>query len=373
MPAKGSWTEEERRFVIKLRNEEWTAKQVQKIINMPTSTQNRFLREYNKTNVWPTVIHVDRSGFNNGNAKINKEYVSKLKRMARRKNDLTVKEFAEKLKDQTGIQMTVGGLAKFMKKAGITRKQKTTLYHDRTLPQNIHRKKLFLPLFHTDIDFPHCCATDEAGIKADHNRKYGYSLIQKVRSKNNKNRRKISGGSYRDNRSRVYGFKPKHSPFSLHLIATIALDHRKPVVHYWLSKIYTNSVRFSSFVKERKLPDWITHDIIDRASIHNTKKVLKALGLPTTEEVYKSVEVERLFIPSGYPEFNPSEQLFGYIKSRLNQVAPNYNLKNGWKLDDLQREIINAIKSVTYEHVLGWYRHSWSAMFPKKAYPPEMS
>ncbi len=69
--------------------------------------------------------------------------------------------------------------------------------------------------------------------------------------------------------------------------------------------------------------------IIDKAFIYNTKKVLKVLSLPTTNKVYKSVKVKCLFIPSGYPKFNPFEQLFGYIKSRFNQVALNNNLKNG--------------------------------------------
>jgi transposase len=178
-----------------------------------------------------------------------------------------------------------------------------------------------------------------------------------------------SGKSYRNNRSRVYGKTKKHSEFTLHVIATIALDKKHPVQAFSISEDYTNGSVFEQFVSTRNLANHIEYDIIDRHGSHKAVQANINRGTIPVSEAYKECNIQEDFTPAGKPTFNPVELLFGYLGKYVADKAPKYNNGSGWTKENLKKILIEGKDSVTFDMVQSWYCRTFTEMFPDCEYP----
>jgi transposase len=72
-------------------------------------------------------------------------------------------------------------------------------------------------------------------------------------------------------------------------------------------------------------PESISYDIIDSAPFHKANSANIKKGKVSIEECYENQEVTLDFVPRGYPEYNPMEQLFKWLKQWLRKNAKKYN------------------------------------------------
>ncbi len=75
------------------------------------------------------------------------------------------------------------------------------------------------------------------------------------------------------------------------------------------------------------------------------------------------------YVPRGYPEYNPVEQLFGWLKGYLKKKCLKYNKGSGWEIEDMKRVLLRGRDKVTHEMVKGWYRNSFEHMHPGQLIP----
>ena len=148
------------------------------------------------------------------------------------------------------------------------------------------------------------------------------------------------------------------------------MDPSNPVPGFEVHDENINGARFSEYITDRELPDLVTHDLIDRASIHNARYSCLSTGKMTVEEAYEHCGIIPDKIPTATPQFNPVEQLFSYLQKYVERRAIDLN-KNGagWSKDDLVDILYEARETVIDELVKSWYRNSYGLMFPEKAIP----
>lgn len=249
----------------------------------------------------------------------------------------------------------------------VTHKKVTVHYFDKFKANHIEYKKRFLEYHHPKTgctSLEHCMTTDEVKIAADISRTYGYSRVRHRRNKLAKKSRKLAGSSYRKEDTRVIIIAPKRAPFKLNLVLTLSLNPSKPVIAYKLQDEYFNGVNYSRYIKERRVPIGLTHDLLDRASVHRAKKSCSKQNEQTVAESYAKHNIKQDFVPTGYPEFNPIEQCFNYMKSMLKKKSIEFNKGNGWAKLDLIKAVKDTLLSVSHSLVKSWYRNTFKHMYP---------
>ena len=154
----------------------------------------------------------------------------------------------------------------------------------------------------------------------------------------------------------------------MNLIASISLIPDRPIIGWEYSDDYVDGVIFSHYIDNMNYPLSVTHDIIDGASFHKasgSNEKRKKIAVP---ECYENQGVIEDFVPKGYPEYNPVEQLFGWLKGYLRTNALKWN--NGiWTKESIRVALDEAKSKVTHEMVKGWYRNTFSHMHPDKLVP----
>ncbi|KAL0481287.1 hypothetical protein AKO1_002731 [Acrasis kona] len=118
-----------------------------------------------------------------------------------------------------------------------------------------------------------------------------------------------------------------------------------------------------------KYPEGITHDLVDKASFHIANRANTRHGGVGVLECYENQEVTPDFVPCGYPEYNPVEQLFGWLKAYMKKKVNEYHDGSGWSREQMREVLLEAKSKVTYELVKGWYRNSFEHMHPGKMIP----
>jgi len=224
--------------------------------------------------------HVDKSSFNNPNAKIDENYIFELKKSVDEKSELTLEKRSLYLEEKTNIKISQVQLRTHLKRLNATKKNYTTTYFESKSPVNQTRKKLFLkehdPKYGINrkdnqyIPLLLTCSTDESGWENDRNVTKGYGFIRKIPPIKNSTTKKTSGRSYRDNSSRIYKTNLKHSKFKLNVIATICLDFETPVPYFEINEVNTTGSIYANYISNRTLPDHVKYDIIDRHSAHRS-------------------------------------------------------------------------------------------------------
>ena len=86
-------------------------------------------------------------------------------------------------------------------------------------------------------------------------------------------------------------------------------------------------------------------------------------------EIYKLKNVKIDFIPAGNPQLNPVELLFSYLKGYIADKSLLYNKGGGWTREDLLKVMNEAKGSITYDMVKGWYKRTFTELYPNRKIP----
>lgn len=369
------WSNETRKIVVNMRNAGSSAAAVFKATGVAERTQREMLADIR--NGITEKSKKDCTLFNNNNCKIIPEFIDRMKEIIKEKPDLYDHEIAKRLDQELNISLTPARIQQLRKKYKITRKLKQKRYSDRYSKNNIEYlenfKKVHRPKF-GKLKYFQIASTDEAGFESTIKRRYAKSQVKitKISSAELKKRREISGGSYQDKSSVIYDTTEKHHSFRLNLVATICLNPATPVVFYKLDCEYTNGDVFAQYVLDRDLPPHITHDFIDRASVHRSVKANNKHGQMPVPEAYSIQHLKEDFIPTGYPELNPIEQLFAWLRKKLEEEAPKYVENGSWTESKMIEIIEQLLCKVDYELVKGFYRNSFQQAFPDHKIPKYM-
>lgn len=191
----------------------------------------------------------------------------------------------------------------------------------------------------------------------------------KDKSKQSSPIKATAGGSYDPDDSRVYSTTVKMPSKLVNLIATICLDPSNPVPGFQFEDKNVNGVTYSYYIDKIMYPEQVKYDIIDRATFHDADDAnIKKRKVPV-HECYERQEVEPDYIPKGYPEYNPVEQLFGWLKQYLRTNAETFIGEGIWTKVKIKQALEQAKGEVTHDMVKGWYRNSFSHMHPEKPVP----
>lgn len=366
------FSNDKREIVVQMKKAGMSETKIKELTGVSSRSQRRYVKLDQEGSVM--IKKPDRTGSNNSRGKVTEEYLTALRVLVAEKCDLFDDELVDELHEQTGIRITSSHMVKIRKKIGISRKLKSIHYPERTLPENIKLAKQFREnhcRINSPISLQHCSSTDECGFKSDIQRRYGKSQI-KITREYKKDRppiRKSSGGSYYKSESKVYGVAQKHAAWKINLIATICLDPDNPVPGFEFSDEYVNGVIFSHYVDGLDWSSIVTHDLMDKASFHVSRKGNEKKGKIAVPDIYENKDIEMDFVPRGYPEFNPIEQLFGWLKQYLKKQAISYHSGEGWTKEVMKQVLCEAKDLVTHELVKSWYRNSFQHMHPGQLIP----
>ena len=256
-------------------------------------------------------------------------------------------------------------------KLDVTRKLVRQDFVERYTPKNLDFKSNFLKFMNPkskNVSFLECMSTDESGFYLNSFRKYGYSKVRHVRGLVKKSKT-LAGGSYTNEQSRVNIRVPKQKMGKLNLILTISLNPACPVVGYSIEKAYWTKAMFIRYVNNREIHESQNYDLIDCASIHMMSQNDLKRDIMTVDDAFSNTGVTPIHIPTGYPEFNPIEQSFNYLKQYVSRARLHRNLYRGWKEQELKDVIIEGITTITHNMVKSWYRGSFCYMFPGSEIP----
>lgn len=364
---KPQWSDHVRKIVLSMRERGDSSKDVYNATNVPERTQRRWIADA-KNGVYES-CRIKTTMFEHNAAKVTPEYVKNIQELLHQQNDLFDYEIADELEQETGISITPQRVQQLRKKFKITRKLKQKRYAERNTPQHIEYLKYFRKIHgpkHGQLKYINIASTDEAGFESTVQRKYGKGPIKVTRICDKKRalQRTLAGGSYQDRSSLVYDMTEKHHSFRLNLVVTICIDEKRSVVAYKLDEEYANGGVFSEFVLNRNLPAHITHDLLDRATVHRSVAANEKRKQIPVPEVYQMLEIKEDWVPVGYPEMNPVEQLFSWIRKRLEAVAPQYNKTGCWDKEQMTKEIVKALQEVDINLVKSFYRASFIQTFP---------
>jgi hypothetical protein len=93
------------------------------------------------------------------------------------------------------------------------------------------------------------------------------------------------------------------------------------------------------------------------------------LGLISVHDVYENISLYKDFTLAGQPQFNPVESAFRYIKSVVKNDSKDYDLTHGWKKEDLEKVLIKAINSITFNMVQRYYIRTYKLLYPLMKIP----
>ena len=352
-------------IVVRMKERKMRASLIQELTLVAPSTQRKIFHQFQQNQTVSTP-KPQQLGSNNPNAKIPSNFKDMLLGNVKNFPALTDDERAQELSKKCKKKITAKIVRYWRSKIKITRKRSIAIFENAFTPKHLKQRDEFLATFHPETGitkFTECTSTDESGFSSGIRRNYAYSqILAKVHRI--KRMKKLAGGSYRNNSSRAKVWAPKVAKFKTNLILTISTHPHIPVIGYKIDRQYWNSQRFADYIAERYVPEHTVGDLIDRASFHRKKKDNTSSTSLTVDEAYYINGIKAIYIPTGYPEYNPIEQAFNYLKTFVKTKREKLRLKSDWSEEQLTSAITEAIKSITHKHVLSWYRNSWCHMFP---------
>jgi hypothetical protein len=99
------------------------------------------------------------------------------------------------------------------------------------------------------------------------------------------------------------------------------LAKKCPVLGYQIQDQNFDGQSFTQFVKKRQRCRLVTHDILDRATIHSAKPSKKRKLEESVAQVYEQAKVQRGFYPPGFSHWQPVEMCINYIDSEIARCA----------------------------------------------------
>lgn len=319
-------------------------------------TQERILKNYSQHNNVSSP-KASRKGYKNPNSKITEGFQDELLKSVEKYPSLGDRERSYYLSNKLNQKITPRMVSYWRSKGRITRKIAKVLFTERYTKEHLQQKHDFLKTMHPYTGkqtFLESMSTDESGFYLNATRKYAYSKVSYVRGKIFRNK-KLAGSSYTNESSRAYIMMPKRKMGKINLMLSISLNPDFPVVDYSIKKEYWNKNMFTTYINNRSVPYDQNYDLIDRASFHNTKKEESGGKEMTLMDAYENNGTLPTYIPTGYPEMNPVEQAFNYLKQYVHTQAIKLQLKDGWKENQLKLAIEEGIKTITHERVKSWY------------------
>jgi len=245
----------ERHNIVELRESGFSIRHVKRVTGASRSSQGAFLRAHRQGQSLEPAIP-NRKGIRNPMAKITPEWENKLIELLDTPGTLTNAELNQKLEAATGISVDESTIVRHRQKRRSTRKRTTRVEvldnPDKTRAAQKDFRILLDPSTGT-VPFQFCTSTDEAGFNSNEVPTYGYSRVWQTRRVNPA--RTLSGGSYRDNKSRVPVKKAKTRAFRKHLCLTIGLNESRPVQHFKIIDKFYGGKEFLAYVQERTVTE----------------------------------------------------------------------------------------------------------------------
>jgi transposase len=361
-----------RETVVRMRAENMLPVDIKRLTGVAESTQRLYVQKSRTGTL--AIKKPSRLGHLNGRAKRPEDYALKLRALIATDGTLYDPELASKMTEITNCQLSPVQVGRIRKELGITRKKLSIHFPERFLIANVKKAEQFCIVhrrINPEISLQHCSSTDECGFKNDLKRTHGKSQVKSTRTRSQLSApiHKTAGESYNENESRVYGINVKMPSKLVNLIATICLDPINPVPGFQFEDKNVDGVTFSYYIDNMNYPAMVQYDLIDGATFHSADAInIKKRKVPVIE-CYETQEVIPDYVPKGYPEYNPVEQLFDWLKQYLRTNAKQY-INNGiWTKEKIIIALQEARTKVTHEMVKGWYRNSFSHMHPGKRVP----
>ena len=163
-----------------------------------------------------------------------------------------------------------------------------------------------------------------------------------------KRSKSLAGSSYTDESSRALIKAPKKRSEKVNLMLTISLNQDCPVVDYEILDCTYNKQMFIQYINNRTVYYGMDYDIIDRASFYILKNgEIGGIDM-TLSDTFENQDVTPLYLPTGYPEFNPVEQAFSYLKRYVATARVRQNIVRGWTKDELTNVIVQGLSTITH-------------------------
>lgn len=282
-------------------------------LGISKSSVKRFWRERNLDNIGSKIP--DRSGSNNPNAKMTKEYEETVLQLLENQNDMYNHEVSNEAKNITNISLSSNQVERIFKRLGVKSRLKSVLYTTTQMEKYQQQSDCFIKKHNSydgEVKLNQYMSTDEAGFKGNIWHKHGKSITQKSKIQKKIPGRALlwltAGGSYKSNCSRLYGITSKHTNFKFNPILTISLHARYPVVHYEIHDQYINGGSYAEFIYNRRDVSGVKYDIIDKASFHYS---LQPAGnaCSSVTDAYTEMQINKDFVPTGFHCYDHKQNL----------------------------------------------------------------
>jgi transposase len=264
-------------------------------------------------------------------------------------------------------------MSKVLHDFGITCKKLSVYFYEQSSEANVQAARKFCDnhSYHQPkISLKECSNTDKSGFHNNLKQTHGWGQIKKTKKINKKSspKCKTAGGSHNDTSSKVHRTNVKILSKLINLVAIICLDLAQPVIGFAFEDQNVNALTFSHYIDNIRFSEMVNYDLIDRAFIHRAVSNDK-INCISIMEIYKNKGVTPDFIPTGYPKFNPIEQLFGWLKQYLRKHASRFVGNNKWTKEKMIQALFEAKKEVSHKMVKGWYKNSYSHIHPDQVIP----
>jgi hypothetical protein len=177
------------------------------------------------------------------------------------------------------------------------------------------------------------------------------------------------GRSYRPQSTGIPLKKKKHIKFKLSCALSICLAKKCPVLGYETQDQNFDGQSFTQFVKKHQRCRLVTHDILDKATIHSAKTSKKRKLEKSVAQVYEQAKVQRDFYPPGFSHWQPVEKCIDYIDSEIARCATKEKQDGEWDKDRLKDVLQEIIEKITHEQVKGFYQSCFAEMYPEEPIP----
>ncbi|WP_236140973.1 IS630 family transposase [Nostoc sp. CMAA1605] len=249
--------------------------------------------------------------------KLNSQQLNVLQEIVEAKNDATLSEIRELLKQKTGITIGISTVDRMLKRMEISLKKKTLHAAEKDTPR-VQSLRLQFWLQIRGIPAQKLIFLDEAGANLSLDR-------QSARAKKGE---------------RAHGQRPQKRSKNVSIIGAIGL---RGVVSQYSILGATDGLTFEAYISQKLVPKLKKGDyvIMDNCSIHKGGDI---------EKLIESAGAKLIYLPPYSPDFSPIENCWSKIKNALRSIGAR-------SYPDLVIAIETAFSQVSLDDIFNWFTH----------------